>query len=247
MFHVDLISRGFPEVHIWLVDLEREFKYSNEIFSIEERNRADKFHNEESKNIFLKCRFALRKLLGIYLNIEPSKLSFFFNCYGKPDLSSIQNTLGLAFNLSHTEKLACLAIATHTPVGVDIEKVRPLSTEMEDTTYLFMSDTEINTFRGIDFQKEWAFYHTWTQKEALLKAIGTGLLTDPTTFKAYLTSKPNIRNLPINDWIINSYGFPNHVLSLCTRNEVKPIFHEFTPEYEDFRPPKNGNNVPFVE
>ncbi|MFF3151483.1 4'-phosphopantetheinyl transferase family protein, partial [Streptomyces sp. NPDC057927] len=96
MFNADLINRGFPEVHIWLVDLEREFKYSNEIFSIEERNRADKFHNEESKNIFLTCRFALRKLLGIYLNIEPSKLSFSFNCYGKPDLSSIQNTLGLA-------------------------------------------------------------------------------------------------------------------------------------------------------
>lgn len=234
MFHADLISRGFPEVHIWMVDLKKDFTYPNDIFSIGERKRADKFQIEESKNTFLTCRFALRKLLGMYLNVEPSKLNLSFNCYGKPDLSPIQNTPGLSFNLSHTENLACLAIATHTQIGVDIEKVRPLSPEMEDMTHLFMSDTEINTFRGIDVQKEWAFYHTWTQKEALLKAIGTGLLTDPTTFKAYLTSNPNIRNLPINDWIINSYGLPKHVISLCTRNEVKPIFHQFTPEYDDF-------------
>lgn len=72
---------------------------------------------------------------------------------------------------------------------------------------LFMNETEINTFRKMESQKEWAFYHNWTQKEALLKAIGTGLLTDPITFKAHLSSTPNIRNLPIEEWVMNSYYF----------------------------------------
>lgn len=227
MFNIDSMNGPFPEVHIWMINLDNIFEYPMDIFSKKEKERANKFRHDKSRNTYLKCRYVLRKLLGMYVRKDASKISLITNQYGKPILLPIQNTKRVSFNISHTDSLACVVIALNTEVGVDIEKVRPLSGELEDMIQIFMNESEIKSFNKIIHQRDWAFFHTWTQKEAVLKAKGTGFSLDPTSFKTYITSRSNLRNMPINDWIINSYRFSEHILSICTTKKVKPLFYQF--------------------
>ena len=86
--------------------------------------------------------------------------------YGKPQLK------GCSFSIAHTDNLVCLAISKEGRIGLDCEKHCKIN---------------INDFQFCFTNAEWqqieqaatpisAFYNLWTRKEAMLKAIGCGLI-----------------------------------------------------------------------
>ncbi|RRN69522.1 4'-phosphopantetheinyl transferase superfamily protein [Peribacillus simplex] len=231
MFKLSSTEKYRSEVHIWMVDLNMEVDELPHFLSQDEWRRAEKYHHEKSRRTFLACRYALRKLLSSYTQLLPTELELVFNSHGKPALSPHQNTIGLSFNLSHTDDLACIAIASHMEVGVDIEEVKLLSEEMEEMIPTFMNQQEINKFRSIRSNRELFFYHIWTQKEAVLKAMGTGLLSDPTVIKAHTTAHAAIRNLSLEGWVINTYAISSHILAVCTKHEAQPLFFKFERDF----------------
>lgn len=75
------------------------------------------------------------------------------------------------FNISHSGTLVVCAMANDNSIGIDVERAVPLS--IEDFRRQF-SDAEWNHIhRSSDPLR--TFFEYWTAKEAVLKAVGTGL------------------------------------------------------------------------
>ena len=88
------------------------------------------------------------------------------NRFGKPFI----NNSGLFFNLSHSRNSFLIGINTIGRIGVDIEADMPDDTDtIADFSF---SENERELFR----RNPENFLKIWTQKEAFLKAAGTGLL-----------------------------------------------------------------------
>jgi 4'-phosphopantetheinyl transferase len=79
---------------------------------------------------------------------------------------------GPGFNISHSGGLVALALVDAGTVGIDVEKIRPIQIE-EFSRYLpeISECGACDTSEGLN-----RFYACWTQKEAVLKAEGSGLL-----------------------------------------------------------------------
>lgn len=86
---------------------------------------------------------------------------------------------GLEFNLSHSETLAALVVSEAGPVGVDLEPLERAPTLLgcEDSFCHPAERAELPEDPG---SRAMALLRLWTAKEALLKAVGTGLQFPPT-------------------------------------------------------------------
>jgi 4'-phosphopantetheinyl transferase len=175
------------EVHLWFVELSASAPVVRECFrtlSADERERTSRFRFEHLRTEFSLCRGMLRLLLGRYLAVEPRRLRFAYGAKGKPQLASPSSPL--QFNLAHSGILAAYAFTVGCEVGVDIERMRSLE-DPEDLVRRFFSPGERDDWLGLDpSQRNEAFYHCWTSKEAYIKASGDGLSTPLDSFRVSL-------------------------------------------------------------
>ena len=101
---------------------------------------------------------------------EWRETKWLYNEHGKPYIAG-----GPHFSLSHCKEAIAVAISDR-PVGIDIESIRPAK---EELIARVMSEEEK---RKVGNEKQQAgrdrmFTRLWTQKEAILKAQGTGILS----------------------------------------------------------------------
>ncbi|MEH6655112.1 4'-phosphopantetheinyl transferase family protein [Loktanella salsilacus] len=145
------------------------------VLSQEERTRAARFVFDRDRDRYIAGRSRLRHILGTYLNQAPIDVKFSYGTYGRPWVT------GLQFNLSHTGDLACLAVLqTPHQLGLDIEAVRPIDLDVAQAHF---APREMNALLALPMDARMpAFYRCWTRKEAYLKARGTGLFTDLSSF-----------------------------------------------------------------
>ncbi|WP_193315699.1 4'-phosphopantetheinyl transferase family protein [Janthinobacterium aquaticum] len=122
------------------------------------------------------ARGALRAVLAHYTHSNPADLAFTQSRWGKPALTTGE----LEFNLSHSDDLALLAVASAgCPVGIDIESLEQHRLDVATLFDLTCHDSEKAALLAIsgDAQRH-AFMALWTRKEAYLKALGLGLQAD---------------------------------------------------------------------
>jgi len=77
------------------------------------------------------------------------------------------------FSLSHSGSLALIATADQGPIGADLERLRPMPGAQATTTRRFTEAEQSAILAAPDIDE--AFLRTWTIKEAVAKAHGTGL------------------------------------------------------------------------
>lgn len=165
---------GPEEVHVWRVDVKDASNPASphRLLSEDERRNAESFLFEEDRERFAATRCALRVLLGRYLDLEPEHLTFRRGPRGKPHLDREH---GLRFNVSHSGTLALIALARGREVGVDVERVRPVS-DLETIAGRHFSTQEDAALRALpEAARAEAFFTLWTRNEARLKATGDGL------------------------------------------------------------------------
>jgi 4'-phosphopantetheinyl transferase len=164
---------GPDEVHVWSVDLDRlPEAVLGEPLSADERERGRRFRFERDRRRFVTARGLLRRLLGRYLGLEPSRLRFGYGPRGKPFLAGEDE---LRFNVSHSGGLALLAFAWDRELGVDVEEERPVE-EAEAIARRYFSSWEERELRLLtEVERQAAFFRCWTRKEAFIKATGDGL------------------------------------------------------------------------
>ncbi|MFC1716438.1 4'-phosphopantetheinyl transferase family protein [Candidatus Poribacteria bacterium] len=182
-----MLSRD--DVHAWFATLEQptlSVQRMAEVLSQDELGRADRFHFERDRRRFIVGRGLLRRLLSLYLDIEPEQLRFRYGEYGKPYLAE-SNDCALRFNLAHSHELAVYAFTLGREVGVDLEYIQDIP-EMEQIAARFFSKRENDVLKSLPVdQRQEAFFNCWTRKEAYIKAIGDGLTYPLDQFDVSLT------------------------------------------------------------
>ena len=128
-----------------------------------EKTFFDKYKDETTKIEKVVSAYLKNKYIGSYYLSES----------GKP-LSNDKY-----FNISHSGLLVTLIIDKY-PIGVDIEKIRPVKEELID----YVTNVEEKKY----VHDEETFFEIWTNKEALVKSLGIGIKQKPN----------NIPALPIN-------------------------------------------------
>lgn len=171
------------EVHAWVIDLEHCSKpgvIDLKVLSEEERVRANRFKTSDPSAMYTASHWALRTLIGKYLQLSAEKIQFTRNKFGKPFLDHSINSINspLFFNLAHSGNVAFIGLMRGGPIGVDIELRKRESLE-PGVAERFFSTRELREYHALDREKQTkVFFDCWTRKEAYLKAVGCGLLDE---------------------------------------------------------------------
>jgi 4'-phosphopantetheinyl transferase len=170
------------EVHVWCATLDRpadETRALARLLSLDERERAERFHFERDRDRFVVGRAILRLILSGYTHASPQGLVFRQGPQGKPALAGEPGAVAVAgalhFNVSHSQGVALYAVACGRHVGVDVEQIRPVD-DAEQIAARFFSSAECAALAMLppDARRQ-AFFACWTRKEAYVKATGDGL------------------------------------------------------------------------
>lgn len=178
------LSLSNAHVHVWqspTVLPPPTLAHLTSLLSPDERQLLDRLRIPSKKAESLVARGLLRHILGQLLQLDPRSLRFTAGPHGKPELT-LAPTPGhnqrIYFNVSHTRNRVLLAISLDHPVGIDVEFVRPKISH-EELAQRFFTPTEHAAIRSLPPppapDQRAAFFRCWTRKEAILKALGSGI------------------------------------------------------------------------
>ena len=157
------------------------------LLSSEEISRCKQITHTPTRTTFILSRYLLRTQLAMLTGWPPEAIRYNYNPCGKPSLkpttASPENPDRIHFNLSHSGKAIALAFSKTCAVGVDIQ-LHNTKKALRNLASRYFSSQEQKKLFGISDPSQFVqfFYTAWTQKEAYIKAIGTGLRTPLNSF-----------------------------------------------------------------
>lgn len=149
-----------------------DYQMLRKFISADEDERSCKFRSINDRCTYVCCHAILRLMLARRLNVEPGMIIFERGIHNKPYLPGDP----VFFNISHTRKAFAIAISD-SYVGIDLEDIN----RMIDVKLIMKSSFSLSERSYIteDKTKEMErLILLWTRKEAFLKAIGQGIITD---------------------------------------------------------------------
>jgi 4'-phosphopantetheinyl transferase len=149
------------EAHVWRVPLGSDFALPP---TAGELARAARFRTETLRVRYLRSHAALRCILG---KLTDARLDFAVTASGKPYLPGAPQ---LQFNLSHSHEMAVVGASLEVEIGVDVERIRPLS------DYSAMAERFFPPSEAAHVAGEGDFFRRWTRIEAAVKAQGLGIV-----------------------------------------------------------------------
>lgn len=177
------MKSGQVEIHLIFPDASGAPAF----LTASEQERAGRFRFEDDRRRWSACRSSLRNILAHKLGMAAEAVPIVIDSLGKPLLAvPFQD---LHFNLSHCDGLAVVALSRDAPVGIDIEHETRAASLMECET-TFCHPAEISSLPSIASDRALALLDIWTAKEALLKAVGTGLTIAPEKLRIDFTATP---------------------------------------------------------
>ena len=169
------LDLGPNDIHLWRILLDEAPGMVESFFHVlaeEEQERTQRYGCQATRGRFVVGRGLLRTILGDYLGQKPRAIEFTVNQAGKPILLGCSD---VHFNVSHSHNLVVIAVTARCELGVDVERLRPFSNEL-GLAERYFSPRECRILRMLSPERRTeAFFHTWTRKEACLKALGVGL------------------------------------------------------------------------
>jgi 4'-phosphopantetheinyl transferase len=147
------------------------------LLSSEERKRHDRLSLARDKRDYTAAHALLRIALAAHTNTPAEQLLFGVNAYGKPYLLPTGGSAEPpSFSLAHSRGLVACVIASGSAVGIDVEAVDVSVRATEIARHFFSADEAAALKRCPVEERPSRFCELWTLKEALLKAVGTGLV-----------------------------------------------------------------------
>lgn len=215
--------------HIWPIDVTH-MSLPN-VLSAVEKERLSSFYFTKDKILFNQSHCALRFVLSHYLSESPVNIKYDFTAHGKPFLKN----RSLQFNLSHSDKIAVIAVTADADIGVDIENlIRDV--EYDELGNRFFSEAEYSKLcNAKPEEKRVTFFNCWTRKEAFIKAIGEGLSYPLNEFE--VTMLPNepiqithIQNDPesTNQWTLASKDLGQYKIAAAVKHQnCRILYRDF--------------------
>lgn len=173
----DALPAGI-EVYRLDLDLESDPLHAWPLLTPDERAYASRFVRRADRVRFAATRAAARRLLAMRIGCCPAEVPLHMTGHGKPFVDDDAQDLPL-FNVAHSGAHSMVAVADATRVhqlGVDIERC-DAATDMQAVLGIAFTREECDAVRAAADPVS-AFYLRWVGKEAVLKAVGTGLAQD---------------------------------------------------------------------
>lgn len=183
-------------------------------------------------------RGLLRLILARYLNRPPAIITIDRSCsycerpHGRPRLQRRPETASEAieFSVSHAGDLLVLAFAGGPLVGLDVEALRAFEDVDAELVNFTLTAAERHRLEELTAaQRGRLFLRYWTGKEAVLKALGTGLDVEPqaVTLPPFpIREKVSVTlpgASPVDLWIRDVEVGPAHVCTLATGQEIRAV------------------------
>ncbi|MDX1664166.1 MAG: 4'-phosphopantetheinyl transferase superfamily protein [Candidatus Promineifilaceae bacterium] len=176
-------------IDVWRASLDVEAdtrSMFHQTLSPDEQQRAARFYFERHRQRFVAGRGLLRHLLAHYLELDPKKLVFAYNDFGRPSLHLPSREPPLHFNVAHSGALVLYAFSAARAVGVDVERVDP-GVDYVEIAQRFFAPRERQALAELSGGiQAVAFFKGWTRKEAFIKAQGMGLSLPLDSFEVSL-------------------------------------------------------------
>jgi len=165
-------------VDVWRISTQLDGPQLNafeSVLSAHQRERAARLRVDEKRRQYIVAQGLTRRILGRAVSASPQAVEFVRGPKGKPYLGGAAAAQGIQFNMTHTSHLALIAVTRRGEVGIDIERIRR-NLAWEKLARRYFSAHEQAAFRAQPADARLrAFFVCWTRKEAVLKAIGTGI------------------------------------------------------------------------
>jgi 4'-phosphopantetheinyl transferase len=166
------------EIHVWRVMFDREVSHIqalSAVLSEDEETRAARFRFDRDREAFIIAHGSLRKILAQYLGMSPGHIRFRYGTHEKPYLVPEINPDELFFNLTHTQRVALVAVTVGREIGLDVERIRS-DFASEEIAERYFSPREVGFLHTLpEKEQKESFFVLWTRKEAYVKARGEGL------------------------------------------------------------------------
>ena len=184
---------------------KEEYEKWYSLMGDEKKLRIDKYRFTDDQKRSIAGEMLAKTTIGKYLDIPAEQIKLAQGKSGKPYAVNFN----IEFNISHCEEIVVCAI-NNTPVGIDIERIRPISPEVAKKFFTIAEQKYIlgKTPCAEDYDTEFndvqlkRFFECWTAKEAYLKYTGEGL-TD--NLSALEIDNTHITKIIENDYIISIY------------------------------------------
>jgi 4'-phosphopantetheinyl transferase len=195
-------------VTVVMIDLAHERGDELGLLDAVERGRHDSLQLERDRRRFRIAHARCREILGAVCGKPPAILEIRRHPQGKPWIDG-----EVSFSLSHSEELALCGLVRGRILGVDVEAMRPLPDVMSLAGRVLSKIEHQLVIRAPVTQRAGAFLRLWTRKEAVLKAIGVGLIDELDAIDVS-TSRPSSECAAID---------PDRLARLCVADLELPI------------------------
>lgn len=185
------------------------------VLSRDEAERAARFVFPGLGEAWAGAHVLLREVLGRVTLTSAAHVRIRTGEFGKPSVD------GVEFSLSHTGSVVLIGLGD-LPLGVDVEKV-PEERAVQQVGSSF-HPREAAELLGLPADaRPGVFARVWVRKEALLKAIGTGLSRGISRDYVGTGTVPGtpVSGLRIHDVALP--GMPGHRAALCTTVTATPL------------------------
>lgn len=167
------------EIHVWFHSADVPSAVRDDLTRVltsAELAKASRYRVDADRARSIVARAALRIHLSRYSGLDAASILITAPQGAKPAAP----LTGLDFNVSHAGDLVAIVFASGCPVGIDVERVRPVRDREGIATRYFSPDEQ----RELEASSnpEDTFFRIWTAKEALVKGTGKGLTSDLTAF-----------------------------------------------------------------
>ncbi|OFE16620.1 hypothetical protein BA895_03260 [Humibacillus sp. DSM 29435] len=191
------------------------------VLDVIERARFDALTHAPTARAYLALHTLARQVVGSIIGAPAHAVRFDRTCpvcrgpHGRP---TVIDHPGLHLSLTRTSALVGLAVTTVGAVGIDVEQVSAATFVGFDEVALHPGEREpggLPTGRGGR-----ANATMWVRKEAALKALGTGLRTDPATVRTPPTGIPTVvvpgtEPLTVTDLVLPGAAARTHVAAVA--------------------------------
>ncbi len=137
------------------------------LLDFSEIERSKRYHQAKDRKQYILSQALKRLVCAGYVEVPPKQLRFSFGEYGKPFCIDEGTPY---FNISHSKNWVALGVCLEFELGVDIEFPRAI--DYLSIMKKVCDERQLDQNSHID---EKGFLRIWTQKEAIAKALGSGL------------------------------------------------------------------------
>lgn len=198
-----------------LVNMDDHLDPSAFTLTCAEVARRSAFRRPVDAHRFIQLRIAARMFAARELDLEARSLTIEqFPCpacdsqyHGPPRLVSSGQTVPVSFSLSRSRHCGVVLLSNTSQSAIDIEHVRSEGVSAIESV---LSRHERRSVRDLDERSRTEnLYRLWTAKEAVLKALGVGLIIDPALVSA-VTHSSNVLQVEMlaeeyrSNWVVHS-------------------------------------------